>query len=111
MEPWEEDRLTKFRALVDLDALPPPPPPEVGVVANWRAKLSSPLAGLMIPGWKLFFQHVRAEPGGVLGEWGLRRDHEQLAVKIFVSSHGVRPARLYFRRLAMSSTAPEYPYK
>ena len=111
MDPWEKDRLARFRTLVDLDALPNPPSPEEGVVADWRAKLSSPLAGLTMPGWELFFQHVRAEPGGALGEWGLRRERQQLAVRIFVSSLGVEPARLYFRQLAMSSTAPDYPYK
>lgn len=110
MDPWEKDRLTNFQKLVNLDALPLPPPEE-GVVADWRAKLRSPLAGLTVPGWEIFFQHVRAEPGGALGEWGLRREREQLAVRIFVSSLGVEPARLYFCQLAMSSTAPDYPYE
>lgn len=110
MVTWEEDRLGKLRELVNLDALPLPPP-DVGVVADWRAKLDPSSFEWKMPGWELFFRHVRTEPGGAIGEWGFKQGREQLAVKIFVSSRGVQPARDYFRRLAMSSTAPEYPYK
>jgi hypothetical protein len=110
MVTWHEDRLAKFQDLVNLDEITPPPSPETGVVADWRAKMGN-LAGWDTTGWELFFQHVRAESGESLGQWGWKRGQEQLALRIFVSSHGILPARYYFRRLAMSSTAPEYPYQ
>lgn len=111
MVTWQKDRLDKFRRLVDLDELPKPVSPDVGVVAEWPERLQA----LLKPGWKIFFENAWLEAGGAIGEWGLRREREcrteQLAVKIYVSSHAVGPARRYFRHQAMSSTAPELPYK
>ncbi len=105
---WGANRLEKFRQLVNLDKLPKPLSPGRGVVADWQEKMSSFAESGR---WTIFFRNTWLEFGGGVGEWGMRRETEQCAVKIFVSSHGFGLAQRYFRRQAMSSTAPEYPYQ
>jgi hypothetical protein len=105
---WEANRLEKFRRLVNLDKLPKPLSPGRGVVADWQEKMSLFAESGR---WTIFFRNTWLDFGGGVGEWGMRRETEQCAVKIFVSSHGFGLAQRYFRRQAMSSTAPEYPYQ
>lgn len=106
---WQKDRVKQFREFVQLWKLPKPSPGQ-GVVALWF-EVFTPLLG---QGWDFFFENVWYENSGGIGEWGFKRNREsleeRLAVKIYVSSIGVEPARRHFRRQVMSSTEPELPY-
>jgi hypothetical protein len=69
--------------------------------------------------WKTVHQNTWYQDGGAVREWDLLREpqvahnsrEEKLTVRLYVTSLGVRAARLFFCREAASTTTPEIPYE
>jgi hypothetical protein len=101
------EKIERFKQRVDFDRVLKAENTGEAVRATWPKAIEAPGLGA---GWAVADDSIWRTNGGTVRETLLRRADETVSVLIFVSEHGVQPARHFLLLRASNNMMPDVPY-